>query len=368
VTESPRNSAKTFGDTIAKDELIQLQQLESNVWLELAPRFVDNNYRASWAFANACARRVGSQSEHVGIRSNDNRIGVSDVRVKSLPLGVGGIAYVNGGPLVRTETASDIDRLEQCLLALIREYVEKRRLVLRILAPVGDREWNDSATAVFKSCGFLLTDRSRAYRTIVMDISNPLEEIRKSFHQKWRNCLNKAERRELEVEGGFDPKFLDEFSTLFHGFVERKGFSVDLGAEFYAEVQRAHLDGERYYTSIARQEGRVVAGHVSSMLGDTCVYLLGATHPEALKTNAAYLLQWHTIERARSHGLRRYDLGGIDPEGNPGVYRFKERMGGQDLQAPGPFEMKPTGLSGRITLGAEHVYRRLQMLRGQTGS
>jgi len=269
---------------------------------------------------------------------------------------------------VRTGDTSDIDSLEHCLQTLIREYVEKRRLVLRIVAPIGDADWNESATAVFKSCGFLPTDRGSAYRTIVLDITRPLEEIRKSFHQKWRNCLSKSERQGLEIEGGHDPKLLDEFSELFHGFVERKGFSVDLGADFYAKVQRSHLDGETYYTSIARQQGRVVAGHVSSMLGDTCVYLLGATHPDALKSNAAYLLQWHTIETARDRGLRRYDLGGIDPEGNPGVYRFKDRMSGVDLQAPGPFEMQPSGLSGLITQTAESTYRRIQALRSGSAS
>jgi lipid II:glycine glycyltransferase (peptidoglycan interpeptide bridge formation enzyme) len=356
------------GAVISEMGEIRLEPVESDAWLKLAPSFLDDNYRGSWAFALACAARVGARSEHVGIRQGENWIGASDVRVKALPLGFGGIAYINGGPLVRTGDDSDLHRLEDCLHALIREYVEERRLVLRILAPVGDAEWNESAVEVFISCGFMPAKRSQTYRTIVMDITRPAEEIRKSLHQKWRNCLNKAERQGLEVEGGNNLELLEQFNELFHSFVERKGFSVDLDANFYAKVQGSHLEGEHYYTSIARQEGRVVAGHVSSMLGDTCVYLLGATHPEALKSNAAYLLQWHTIETARARGLRRYDLGGIDPEGNPGVYRFKQRMGGEDLRAPGPFEMKPTGLSGLITLGAEGAYRKLQNFRAPASS
>ena len=342
-----------------------LQILECDEWLKLAPSFLDDNYRGSWAYAEACAQRVGSRSEHVGIRHGENWIGAAEIRIKGLPLGMGGIAYVNGGPIVRTGADADLDRLADCLGALVQEYVEGQKLVLRILAPIGDAEWNQGAAEVFHRCNFVATDRSRSYRTMVVDIARPPEEIRKSLHQKWRNCLNKSERQGLEIEGGEDPELLREFSKLFHGFIERKGFSVDLDANFFAKVQESHRGGERYYTSIARQEGRVVAGHLSSMLGDTCVYLLGATHPDALKTNAAYLLQWHTIETARDRGLRRYDLGGIDPEGNPGVYRFKERMSGEDLQAAGPFEMKPKGLHGAITLGAEGAYRKFQDLRSQ---
>ena len=39
------------------------------------------------------------------------------------------------------------------------------------------------------------------------------------------------------------------------------------------------------------------------------------------------------FEAAVAGGLKWYDLGGIDPDGNPGVYRFKARMGGSEVRA-----------------------------------
>ena len=36
-----------------------------------------------------------------------------------------------------------------------------------------------------------------------------------------------------------------------------------------------------------------------------------------------------------------YDLGGIDPDGNPGVYHFKKGLGGLHATMAGPFEMHP---------------------------
>ena len=43
------------------------------------------------------------------------------------------------------------------------------------------------------------------------------------------------------------------------------------------------------------------------------------------------------------------DLGGIDPDANPDVTRFKRRTGGLELAAPGPFEARPARmLSGLI--------------------
>ena len=51
---------------------------------------------------------------------------------------------------------------------------------------------------------------------------------------------------------------------------------------------------------------------------------------------------------AKHQGTLWHDLGGIDPEANPGVYQFKSRMGGEEMKAKGPYEAKPRGLASRI--------------------
>jgi hypothetical protein len=53
-----------------------------------------------------------------------------------------------------------------------------------------------------------------------------------------------------------------------------------------------------------------------------------------------------------------YDLGGIDPVGNPGVAMFKHRTNGLDVTAAGPFEMAPDGVRGRVAGWAERAYLR----------
>jgi hypothetical protein len=93
------------------------------------------------------------------------------------------------------------------------------------------------------------------------------------------------------------------------------------------------------------------------MLGDTCVYLLGATSEAGLETRAAYLLQWNTILLAKERGIRWYDLGGVDPEGNPGVYHFKRGVGGDEVIPPGPYERSPGGWRQAAVRGAEALYR-----------
>ena len=56
-------------------------------------------------------------------------------------------------------------------------------------------------------------------------------------------------------------------------------------------------------------------------------------------------------------GMKYYDLGGIDPENNASVYRFKSRMGGQEVHHIGAFEASDS-LYAKIRLPlVERLYR-----------
>ena len=82
---------------------------------------------------------------------------------------------------------------------------------------------------------------------------------------------------------------------------------------------------------ICEQEGIPVASVVASVMGDSAIYVLGATSDKGLDAKGSYLLQWTLIQWLKERGVRRYDLGGIDPQQNPGVYHFKRGLSGADV-------------------------------------
>ena len=69
------------------------------------------------------------------------------------------------------------------------------------------------------------------------------------------------------------------------------------------------------------------------------------------------------MEAAREEGCRWYDLGGIDPQNNPGVYHFKSGFGGEEIIVPGPFEIRPAGFAGTVSRMAERSYWALKRWR-----
>jgi lipid II:glycine glycyltransferase (peptidoglycan interpeptide bridge formation enzyme) len=74
-------------------------------------------------------------------------------------------------------------------------------------------------------------------------------------------------------------------------------------------------------------------------------------------------LIWEQIQWLKDHGIRFFDLGGIDPEANPGGYRFKSGLSGRDVRHIGEFEACAGGLSRRLVHGAERARAAFRSLR-----
>jgi hypothetical protein len=347
----------TVADTTSQ---IVIEPVDRTAWEAWSREFADHNYRQTWSYGTELAQRQKAMSEHVAIRADGELIGLANVRIKRVPIIGGGLAYISGGPLTRRGDENDLERLSQCLQALREEFVDRRGLMLRILGSLGSAAWNAAAAGVFESVGFLRSVTKPTYRTLVLDVSKSLAQIRAGFASNWRNHLRQAEAKNLTTRHATDSASFRQFEQLFTSFVARKELSVPLGATFYSRVKRGSGAGDGLSVAIAEDRGQPLAGIMLSILGDTCVYLLGATEEAALKAKAAYLLQWSAIQRAREFGVRWYDLGGIDPINNPGVYDFKKGMGGGDVVATGPYEVTAQDGWSRLTRRLESVYRHLK--------
>jgi hypothetical protein len=111
---------------------------------------------------------------------------------------------------------------------------------------------------------------------------------------------------------------------------------------------------------ICEDKGIPVAGLVVSAMGDSAIYLLGATSDAGLNAKGAYLLQWTMIQWLKENGIRWYDLGGINPEANPGVYTFKKGMSGVDVCQINPLVESGSILSTAIVKAGMAMQNKLR--------
>ena len=91
------------------------------------------------------------------------------------------------------------------------------------------------------------------------------------------------------------------------------------------------------WTFLARTDGNAIGALVCSQMGDTAIYLLGATNEKAMELKAANFLHWRAMMWLKDRGARWYDLGGIDSVANPGGYHFKIGFGGNEVTQFPPY-------------------------------
>lgn len=305
----------------------EVGRLSRAAWERLLDCFEDASIYQSYAWA---AVRWGAERiEHALIRQGGTVAAAAQLWLFRLPPLGCGIAHLKWGPLFRPRGGGGGTEAFRCLVRGLREeYVERRRLLLRIVPPAFDPAASE-LKAVLETEGFRPSATAERYRTFILPLAPSIEELEASLKPKWRQHLRHGRRSGLEVEEGEGEGLVAEVGRLYREMKRRKRFADFLPFDDVAAVHRELPAGGRMLAMVARTGGRPVAGLLGAHTGGVAVPLVAATAPAGLKLCAAYRLEWGMIERMRAAGCRWYDLGGIDPVGYPGPYRYKAGLAGR---------------------------------------
>lgn len=335
-----------------------VDQLSPQQWSDVCRALADYSIYQTWGFGEISASDTGTKLSRMVIRDGDAVIGAAQVRIKKLPMLKAGLAYVYFGPMGSRCVGSG-DGFASVLRCVRDEYVERRGLELRLVPNFWERPEGNGSMRFPKDSGFFAGRNGSAYRTLMVDLSPGEEELRKNLAQKWRNGLNQAEKRGVAVEDRTDDAAMQQFEKLYETMWSRKQFETGVTVSSFRRLQQLLPSEEKLAIQLAYKDGALAAGQVCSTLGDTCVYLLGASNEMGRECKASYILQWRAMVAAKKSGARWYDLGGIDPLRNPGVHHFKSGLGGMDISFVGEFEAHSKGVGRYLVPIAERVYRTL---------
>jgi lipid II:glycine glycyltransferase (peptidoglycan interpeptide bridge formation enzyme) len=344
-------------DTVGQDQ-----------WHEILDEFSDANLYQTWSYDSI---RCGENNiSHLILRSAGKVVAAAQARVERIPfLGVGA-AYVRWGPLWQLRNRThDHAVFRLAIRSLKNEYVIRRGLVLRIFPLLYEDGSNPFFNILIEEGYAPVPDKSRG-RTLILDIQPPMAELRKNLDQKWRNCLNKAERNGLEVIESTDDGIFADFIDIYHDLLKRKRFPEPNDIQEFREIQRVLPEKYRMQIILCRAKGATTAGGIFSTLGETGLYLFGATNDLGMENKSSYFVQWKAIERMKNCGCLTYNLNGINPALNPGTYHFKVGLSGKkgkDLYYVGRFDCYPGALEARLVRTADlalpFIKRALSALR-----
>lgn len=180
--------------------------------------------------------------------------------------------------------------------------------------------------------GFKLTNTVNAYQTLRLDLSQSIEDLRKSLSPNWRRDLNRGARNYLRIIEGNSEDLHEVFLNLQKEMLHRKKFSPGINCERFGMIQRDLRLDLKMRIMVCEFQRKPICAAICSAIGDTGIYLLGATGDKGLKLNGSYVLQWRIIEWRKERHCRWDDLGGVDSIGDPGVYHFRKGIAGKEGQ------------------------------------
>ncbi|MHC4249559.1 MAG: lipid II:glycine glycyltransferase FemX [Planctomycetota bacterium] len=348
---------------------VEFRRLAADEWTGVLTAFDDAVIYQTRQYG---AERWGARNlSHVVVRRNGGPVAAAQVAEAGAPrLGVGA-CYVPWGPLCRPRAkGADTEALRRILGAMRHRYAVGEGLCVRLRPQVAAA---DVVARVLVEEGYGRLACAPALRTLVMDLTLPLDEIWRGTKRTYRQHFRRASRGGLDVAEGSDPALYDLFIGLYDELKARKRFEGLADPRDFARIQGELPGPLRMTTTVCSCRGEPVSALVTSAIGDTAVALFAASSPKGRETCAAYLMWWRALERFKEEGRKRLDLGGIDPENAPGPARFKGRLAGKtgrEVWQPGLFEA-PGGLASRLCVRAgwrlRKACRRFASAAGRAG-
>ena len=236
--------------------------------------------------------------------------------------------YIHGGPLLFTADGVAAERM----LAALLTYLDPGRLGFVVV----NYDLHDTPTERVA----LLANKfdpvlPRAYHTIMIDMAEGLDVIRKRLHRNRAQQLRKAlanERLSTRILTDLDERraAVEAFAGMYARLAKRKGFAEVAKPEAFCDTV---LDDPRIVVLEARDGDRIGAVRIAHVGADRLTDFYVASDEEALSNGLNTLAVWRMLEHTVERGLRCYDAGGIDPRANPGVFRFKRGLGGDVVQS-----------------------------------
>ena len=349
-----------------KNYTMETGRLEAQSWHKVMRQFEDANL-----YQTSSYDMVGSGSKnfsHLILRKGNEIVAAAQARLMQLPVIKTGIAYVFWGPMWRKNgNPPDPEIFRQTIRSLRNEFSMHRGLVLRIY-PLTYRNEEGSLESIFQEEGYHgYYDQATVKRTLLIDMRPSLEEIRSDLAQKWRNCLNRAEKNGMELNVSDADSFFDEIKPIYSEMIDRKNLDELNNLDHLQKVQK-HLPPDfKMKIILCKQNDELCAGGIFSAIGSTGVYLVGATSNKGMKTNGSYMVQWAFIRWLKENGFLFYDLNGINPDSNPGTYHFKRGLAGKlgkEVEFLGKFQVSDNRLSSFVVNSGEALLPKFRKILG----
>lgn len=169
-----------------------------------------------------------------------------------------------------------------------------------------------------------------------LDLRPEPDTLLANFSGKWRRNLRLAQKEDLVIKRTDNPD-IEKVRAVFAEMESNKQLPELFSREKLESLFR-HAGSKFVFLQCEDRNGNLVALRGALIIGNRGCDYLAATSSEGRRLRASYPLLWDMLRLCRERGITDYDLGGIDPWENPGVYEFKRQTGAREVEFLGEWD------------------------------
>jgi len=325
---------------------MEIKDFGQEEWNDVITDIDTPSFMQTWEFGEAKALAGPWKVSHAVFQKGDKTVGAAQVMIRTVPFLDRGLVWINMAPFLKNSNLTQTDIYIDMLRELKKYWADKKKMYLRIAPPLMA---SDENYTIFEKAGYLRATETDGWASEIVDLSRSMEELRKGLQQKWRNCLNKAERLEVTYETGSSDVLMDELLDDYKELLGNKGFGTNLTPELVRSMQNLLPDSRKMLVFAGRQNGKKLGSILIATYGKTGMYFIGATNDAGKKVNANHYLIWNAICEMKKYGYRWFDVGGAHPDNTtPGILHFKRGLRGKSYQLMGEVETYRDGFLNRM--------------------
>jgi lipid II:glycine glycyltransferase (peptidoglycan interpeptide bridge formation enzyme) len=238
------------------------------------------------------------------------------------------IVWIPGG------ICGDVGCLDIKFRSAVKKIVDSRFIYIRISI---QHKMSDTVFFKLKTLGWVKPKRiiSSEY-SIIYPIMNNIEKRLQLASKNWRHNLKRGIKRSGVITRVNSPD-ISEIAALYTQMEKAKNLDVQFSLNQLSAIFENFKENLFYY-ECRDEESRLISIRAAVVIGGTGWDLLAASNNIARKQYATHAILWQMIFDLENYGVKKFDMGGIDQENNPGVYNFKKGLGGDEVQYMGEFE------------------------------
>ncbi len=171
------------------------------------------------------------------------------------------------------------------------------------------------------------------WKSSIIDLNDGISKIRENLNQKWRNSLNSFEKKNIIIKEENSNEIINDVIQYYEKLQKINNFK-GINKKFL----KYFLENSTKKIYCAYDD-KIFLGYICiSTDYNTGTYLLGYANDKGRKINVMNGLMWKAIVDLKDKNFDYLDLGGLDNDSTPGVFKFKSGINAKNYSLIGSFK------------------------------